>query len=186
MNTFYFLRHGETVKDPSLPATEWNLTSETIRDLNNLAETGIFSQVTAIYSSHEIKSIRSAEPIAIKQNLKSIVIDGIEEVHRGEKFLTDREFQLLKREKLENRESNQDGGESSNMALGRFIATLNLIDSNHQNEHILIVSHGTILALYFSYLKDDFSDIYNYWNSIPFCAVGIVSDGSLEKDLTDY
>jgi broad specificity phosphatase PhoE len=182
MNTFVFLRHGETTKDPTRPSIDWTLTEETQKSLTDLAAKSEFCDITHIYSSYEDKAQKSAAPFARKLRLKVEVADGLEEVHRGDTYLSDEEFAQLKREKLEQRDSAPDGAETSNEALARFRQVISAIDAKHTNAKILISSHGTILALYFSELKQNYDDIYSYWNALPFCGIGIVKNGTVLKD----
>jgi broad specificity phosphatase PhoE len=182
MNTFIFLRHGETIKDPAVPPIDWVLTEETQNSLTNLAAKSEFGDITHIYSSYEDKAQKSAGPFASKLGLNMEVAEGLEEVHRGDIYLSDEEFAQLKREKLEHRDSARDGGESSNEALLRFKQAISVIDAKHTNAKILISSHGTILALYFSELKQDYDHIYDYWKTLPFCGIGIVKNGLVLKD----
>lgn len=182
MNTFIFLRHGETIKDSTKPSIDWILTEETQKGLADLAAKSEFCDISHIYSSYEDKAQKSAAPFARKLRLKVEVPDGLEEVHRGDTYLSDEEFAQLKREKLERRDSARDGGESSNEALARFRHIISVIDAKHTKAKILISSHGTILALYFSDIKQDYSHIYNYWQTIPFCGIGIVKDGVILRD----
>lgn len=183
-NTYIFLRHGETVKDPNTPAINWGLTDETQEALNKLAAESAFDTIEVIYSSNEHKAIKSAEPFAKKLGISIQQQDGLEEVHRGEAYLSDEEFKALKQTKLEDRDSNPDGGESSNTALKRFIAAMEEIDRNHENETILISSHGTILALYFCHVAGDFTNIFDYWGNIPFCGVGIIRGGEVIQHIS--
>lgn len=185
MNTFYFLRHGETTKEPGRPATEWQLTPATELELTKLAADPLYSKITKIYTSHEDKAIRTALPFSEKLKITPVIRTGLEEVHRGNKFLTDEDFKKLKRLKLEDLDSNPDSGESSRTALTRFLQTINLINESHQNEHLLIVSHGTVLALYFAYLKNDYASLYLYWSKIPFCGVGVTYNNSVIKDFLE-
>lgn len=183
-NTFIFLRHGQTLKDPRVTAVEWGLTDEAKSSLNNLIEDPIFEKIDHLYSSTESKAKKTAEPFAKKFSLKVEVLDGLDEVHRGEVYLSDDEFKRLKQEKLEDRDSNLDRGETSNEALSRFINAISEIDSKHHSESILVVSHGTVLALFFSHIKNDFSNIFDYWENMEFCAIGIIKGGEIVKDIS--
>ncbi len=126
-NTFYFLRHGETIKDPLKPALEWSLTTDTLAELEQLSGSTVFADVTAVYTSREDKAIKTALPFAAALNIVPQVFQGLEEVTRGNKFLTDDEFERLKREKLERRDSSADGGETADEALKRFIEAIEQI-----------------------------------------------------------
>src|SRR5690606_11087343 len=140
--------------------------------------------INNIYASSEHKAQKSAAPFSKKLNLEVQIKDGLEEVHRGSAYLTDEEFRALKREKLEQRDSNKDEGVSSNQALERFIDAVEATNEAHKDSNILIVSHGTVLSLYFRHLKGDFNQIFDYWKNMEFCAVGIVKDGKVIKDIS--
>jgi hypothetical protein len=59
------------------------------------------------------------------------------------------------------------------------------INTNHNNSNILIASHGTVLTLYFSDLKDDFENIFNYWKNLSFGAVGVVKNFEIVEDISN-
>ncbi|XKT75001.1 MAG: histidine phosphatase family protein [Patescibacteria group bacterium UBA2103] len=183
-NTFIFLRHAETKKDPSVPAIDWELTKDGKVKVLELLDDPSFKIIDGVYSSTELKAKKTARPFVEKYEVPFLEVDALKEVKRGEAYLTDEEFQKLKREKLEQRDSAKDGGETANSALIRFSKAMQEIDSNHSGETILVVSHGTILALYFSNLKKDFENIYSYWKNMKFCAFGIIKDGKVQKDIS--
>lgn len=184
-NTFYFLRHGETVKDKDIPAIEWSISSEAKTELVKLASQAQFKTLDHIYSSFEKKAKESAEPFSKITGLGIEVVDGLEEVHRGNKYLSGEEFRKLKQSKLENRDASLDDGETSNEALLRFKRAIAEIDSSHRDAKILVASHGTVLALYFSDLKTDFENIFDYWRNLPFCAVGVVKNSKVIEDISN-
>jgi broad specificity phosphatase PhoE len=184
-NTFYFLRHGETIKDRDIPSTQWSISDEAKSELRKLAKQEKFKDLTHIYSSTELKAQESARPFSEVTGLDILEADGLEEMHRGDKYLSDQEFKELKKNKLENRDTNPDCGETSNEALLRFKNAINKINTNHNNSNILIASHGTVLTLYFSDLKDDFENIFNYWKNLSFGAVGVVKNFEIVEDISN-
>ena len=63
-NTYIFLRHGETIKDPTIHPKEWKLTPEALTVINKYLDLDIIKQVNYIYSSTENKSVTTLKPIA--------------------------------------------------------------------------------------------------------------------------
>ena len=183
-NTFIFLRHAKTVPDLDKHATKWSIDEKSHVELEKLSKETIFKKVELIYSSKEQKAIQTAKPFSETLNIEIQILQGLEELQRGASYLSKEDFEKLKRTKLEERDSSLDGGETANECLERFASTIKKIDSLHENKHILIVSHGTVLSLYFSHLKNDFSNIFEYWKNMPFCSVGIVEDSKILRDIS--
>lgn len=184
-NTFYFLRHAETEKDPNIQSKKWSLSLIGERHARQIAESGCFDAVDVVISSCEKKAFDTAEPIAGRLGSEIIQMDEFNEVARGDKFLSKEEFEALKREKLENLDCKKDGGESGREAIARFNAGIQTVDNKYSCKNILIVSHGTILSLYFANVAGDNSDIYKRWKSMGFCSWGKVKRGLIEKNITN-
>ena len=184
-NILYFLRHGETEKNPIVPAIKWSLSGLGMEQAKKIAESGIFNAVDIIISSGEDKSFQTAEPIMEKLGKKIIRMDDFNEVKRGDKFLTKEEFEKLKHEKLEDLDCKKDGGESGREALDRFENGIDKINELYSEKNILIVSHGTILALYFAKMSGNFSNIYNRWQATGFCSWGKINNGIVERDIVE-
>jgi 2,3-bisphosphoglycerate-dependent phosphoglycerate mutase len=183
MNTFYFLRHAETEKNQQVPATEWNLSERGKRQALEISEGGAFNDVDIIISPGEEKAYQTVMPIAAKINKEIVRMGEFNEMKRGEKFFSKDEFEKIKREKLEDLDCDKDGGESARVALERFENGLKRINELYDNKKILIVSHGTILALYFSKLMNKMREVYDRWCTMQFCAWGIVKDNKVERDI---
>jgi alpha-ribazole phosphatase/probable phosphoglycerate mutase len=109
--------------------------------------------------------------------------ENIVEVKREKKFLTDEEFTDQKMRELTNLEVIENGAESAKMALERFLNAISEIEEKHENENILIVSHGTILSLYFAYLQNEMQNVYERWKNIKFCAIGKVMNWKVTQDV---
>lgn len=182
-NTFFFLRHAETEKNPSVNAVEWGLSASGMERAKKLAESGVFDEVDMVISSEEKKAFQTAKAVAEKLGQKIIKIAEFNEVKRGDSFLAKEEFEKLKREKLEDLDCKKDGGESAREALERFESGLEKVNKLYEGKKILIVSHGTILSLYFAKIADKMDSIYDRWQKTQFCAWGKVKDGNLEKDI---
>lgn len=178
-----FLRHAKTQADPTQHAKEWKLSDlgyqQAIEFVNNQDAAGI----DVIYTSDEEKSVLTAKPIAEKLGKEITRIPGLNEVKRGDAFLSDEEFEIEKRRQLENWEYTPSNGESSDEALTRFEKSLKEIEEKNQNKTVLIVSHGTILNLYFAKITGTKNHIFDRWQKSAFCAYGIVENNMVIKDI---
>jgi broad specificity phosphatase PhoE len=192
-NRYIFLRHAETQKLADTPVVNWPLVDDALLKINEYIEKGEFENITKIISSTESKAIATAKPILGYLNRKrneagesEIVLElneNIVEVKREKKFLTDDEFADQKMRELTNIETVENGAESANVALERFLNAISEIEEKHENENILIVSHGTILSLYFAYLQNEMQHVYVRWKNVKFCAIGKVENGKVMQDI---
>jgi broad specificity phosphatase PhoE len=192
-NKYIFLRHAETIKDPNKNSVDWDLVPEALAFVNDYINQGEFENVTKIISSTESKAIATAKPVLEYLNNKrkienknKIVLELNEdfvEVKREKKFLTDEEFLDQKKRELANLDNIENGVESDRAALLRFIKGIEDAEDKYENENILIVSHGTIMTLYFAYLQNEMEDIFARWEKIKFCALGKVEEGKVVKDV---
>ncbi|MDO8260331.1 MAG: histidine phosphatase family protein [Candidatus Magasanikbacteria bacterium] len=182
-NVYYFLRHAEVKKDSNIHATLWGLSEFGVVQAREIAENEMFNDIDLIITSTEIKAHQTAEPIAKKLKLEIIEMSNFCELGRGEKYLTLEEFEKLKKAKLEDLDCDLDGGETGREALKRFEYGIKSLEDLYSGKKIIIVSHGTILSLYFAKVKNDFSDIFKRWKNLEFCAFGIIGEDKIIKDI---
>jgi len=179
----YFIRHEETIKDPNTNASNWILSENGLKKSENLSLNEIFKDVSVIYSSDEVKTVQTISPLAMRLNLPINQLADLGEVRRGDKFLTKEEFELEKFKQLEDLDYPAFGGETSNEALSRFEKTIKKIEIDNKDRRIIVVSHGTILNLYFAKLQNKFSTIKERWQRTEFGAIGLVKDGEVIIDI---
>ncbi len=183
MTTLIFLRHAETHKDPNISAIDWTLSTYGYKQAQDVAELSPMHQTIAIYTSTESKSIETAKPLAKKLNRQIIQNKAFNEVLRGETFLSKEDFEQEKTKQLQDLNYHAFNGESGFEALERFKNGIEEIILHHPNDTVLIVSHGTILNIYFSYLRGTYQDLPERWQETQFCAYGVVKDGMIVKDI---
>lgn len=184
-NILYFLRHAETEKNPNIPAIKWSLSTLGMGQAKKTAESGFFKDLDVVISSGEEKAFQTAKPVAESLGKEIIRMTEFNEVKRGDKFLTKEEFEKLKHEKLEDLDCKKDGGESGHEALTRFESGIDKINKLYSGKNILIVSHGTILALYFAKITNDFANIYKRWQATGFCSWGKIRNNIVERDIVE-
>ena len=182
-NQLIFLRHAKTQKDPS-KVTTWLLTEEGEKAAQNLAESGVFDDIDIIITSTEQKAILTATPFAKKLQKEIIKIPELNEIHRGKgEFLSQEEFFKIKEQMFLDLDFTKDSWETSNNALKRFQMAISDIDNKYDNKKILIVSHGTVLSLYFADLLNELNKVMQRWLRLGFCDWGVIENNKVMKDI---
>lgn len=185
MNTFIFLRHAETEKDSTKNAADWILSEKGFEESKNLTQLPIFQNLDLIFTSSEVKSVLTAKPLAVNLDLEIIRMPEFDEVRRSNTFLSTEEFNIHKKRQLEDLNFAAFDGETGNEALRRFRTGLKKLNENYNDKKILIVSHGTILTIYFAHQKGIFDDLNGRWSKTKFCSYGIIRDKEIIKDIID-
>jgi len=139
---------------------------------------GRYPELEALYASPKQRCLNTAEPIALGLQLKTEIIDDLQEWSVGE--LEDTPFQVLAEKhnffarSLENLEYAAAGGESINAVARRYLGALFTISRQHEtpgvDNHIGIVSHGAAIQVALAQLIDGSG---KYWQqySISNCSV---------------
>lgn len=73
------------------------------------------------------------------------------------------------------------GGESNLTAQKRALSFLQDLEKLHQNEHIIISSHGNLICILLNYFDDTIN--YNFWKQLPMPAVLVLKDGKIYLQL---
>jgi len=185
-NKLIFLRHAETKKDKSIPVSQWVLTEEGEKNSKELINDQYLLDVDVIITSTEKKSFQTAKPLADKLNKEIIQIKDLSELNRDKgKLMTKEDYDKMKVKIFEDLNFTDFGWETCNHALERFRKAVEEIDKIYENKKILIVAHGTVMTLYFSYLQNSLDNIFARWKSLGFCDYGIIKDGKVVKDIVE-
>jgi len=178
-----FLRHAHTQKDPLINAAKWGLSEDGKQQAENVLKMSIMEFVDVIYVSEEQKTFLTVEPLAKKLNKKPQALSFFNEVKRGDKFLTKEEFESEKVKQLTNLSYSAFNGESGVEAILRFKQGVDFVIKENPNKTILIVTHGTILNIYFADLLDAYEELPNRWSRTDFCAIGVVENDKVIQDI---
>lgn len=178
-----FLRHADTQKNPNLNAALWCLSEEGKRQAIEAANLPIMNETDVIYVSEEKKTALTAEPLAKKLGKELTPLSFFNEVKRGDKFLTKEEFEAEKVKQLKDLDYHAFGGESGKEALARFKQGIDQILKENVGKTILVVTHGTILNIYFADLLNVYDKLPERWQKTAFCAYGVVENGVVTKDI---
>ena len=175
----YIVRHGQT---------EWNVLEKFQGQLNSpLTEEGIEKvgktgkelknvEFKAVYTSKLRRTIRTAEIILeknsfekkknIERKLKLEKLSELNEIYFGEWQGMDFKEIFLKYPKeahnyfydVKNYCAENVKGEELKDGLERFLSGLKKIVNNNEKGNILIVTHGTVLELFFNYIENKEAD----------------------------
>jgi broad specificity phosphatase PhoE len=182
-NKYIFLRHAETLKDPNTHPKDWLLTPDALQIVNKYIEEGKFANVTKIYSSTEPKAVATGKPISAKLEAEINELENFVEVKREKKFLTDEEFLAQKKKEVENLGTVENGVESGGDALNRFEEGIDKLESEFNGETILVISHGTVMSIYFAKLLNELPNVFDRWQKLKFCALGEVENNHVKVDI---
>jgi len=178
-----FLRHADTQKDPNLNAALWGLSEEGKKQAKKTANLSIMNDINVIYVSEEKKTTLTVESLAKKIGKEIIPLSFFNEVKRGDKFLTKEEFEAEKVKQLKDLNYHAFDGESGNEALMRFKQGVRQALKENVGKTILIVTHGTILNIYFADLLKAYDKLPERWQKTVFCAYGVIENEKVIKDI---
>ena len=178
-----FLRHADTQKDPNLNAALWGLSEEGKKQAEEVVNLPIINEVDVIYVSKEKKTALTVEPLVKKLGKEVISLAFFDEVKRGDKFLTKEEFEAEKVKQLKDLDYHAFGGESCKEALARFKRGVEQVSKEDTGKTILIVTHGTVLNIYFADLLNAYDKLPERWQKTAFCAYGVVESDVVTKDI---
>ena len=164
MLNIYFVRHGETVwntKGIMQGSLDSELTEKGVVQAKNLSKQLEKIDFEAVYSSELGRAYKTAN---ILKNSRDIEVKKLEQLNEknfgvweGMRF---KEIYLKYPKEAENFFKNPAkydaeliNAESLTEALERFLDGIEKIKSLHDNGNILVVSHGTVLNLFFNYVE---------------------------------
>lgn len=185
-NTLIFLRHGKTIQDKSKPISQWRLAETGKKTAKELAASGIFDDVDIVISSNEKKAYQTAKPFADRIGKRIIKISELSELNRDKGgLLTQENYRRMMVKIFKELDFEAYKWETSRHALRRFKHAIENIDKQYHNKKILIVIHGIVMSLYFADIQNIRENIFMRWESLAFCAWGIVKNGKIVKDVID-
>lgn len=178
-----FIRHADTQKDPAVNAALWGLSEKGKEQAEEMAKNPLVDTIETIYTSEEPKTTLTAAPIAKKLSKELYPFSFFNEVARGDKFLTKEEFEAEKVRQLTDLSFKAFGGESGFQALERFKKGISQVTEENKGKTICVVSHGTVLNIYFADLLQTYDQLPERWGKTAFCAYGVIENGIIKKDI---
>ena len=172
------VKHSQPEVMESLPARAWKLSEVGRARARQLAEELARFQPQVIVSSDEPKAVETAEIVARRHQLDFRVGKGLHEHDRSNvPYLSQEEFQQSIRELFQEPDQLVLGTETANQAYARFYQAVHSILSEHKNETVVLVTHGTVISLFVSRLTGRSElEIWNMLGLPSFIAIDLHSN----------
>jgi 2,3-bisphosphoglycerate-dependent phosphoglycerate mutase len=160
------VKHGQPVLDPSVPPREWRLGREGEEQSQRLAERLRIFLPFILVSSPEPKAARTAQIVGARLGITPSVVDGLEEFDRpAMPIVSSEEHERLNAGIFTTRTLPALGRESADAALARFTTAIDqALVSITSCETLVVVSHGTVIALYVEQTSG--RDAFDVWKTL--------------------
>jgi broad specificity phosphatase PhoE len=167
------VKHALPTLEAGVPAREWQLNKDGEAQARGLAARLHSFMPFELTSSHEPKARRTAEIVASELGMPFRAQVGLEEFDRPAlPLLPANEHTALNAPIFSDLSRRVLGRESGAEAMQRFrAAVVSLIDANRLSEPLVIISHGTVIALLVSAHND--VDGFQLWRELS-CASFLV------------
>jgi broad specificity phosphatase PhoE len=168
----------------TLPAREWKLSELGRARAERLAELLKEYQPEVIFSSKEPKATETAEIIA---GIHRIELHAAEDLHEHDRsnvpYLAHEEFQALIHEFFQRPKELIFGKETADQAHARFYRSVHSALNEHTDKTVVIVTHGTVIALFVSRLtgRSDF-ELWNMLGLPSFIAIELGSNTLIVRE----
>ena len=159
MNTFYLVRHAEVVWEPD---ENRPLSERGFRDARRVADVLQEFPITVIYSS---PYLRARQTIAELSSGLDIGVN-IENDLRERRLSSEPGADFFKAVEMtwEDFSFAHPGGESNSSVQKRGVACISSINQQYDSEHIVISTHGNLLAIMLNHF--DRTVDFNFWKAM--------------------
>lgn len=161
MNTFYLVRHAESIwrEDENR-----SLSSQGSQDAERVADILVEQPIALIYSSPYHRARETIAPLAKQLNLEIQIEPNLRERRLSSENVED--FYLAVEKTWVDPTFAHPGGESNSAVQKRGIAVISRWLDEMSSKHIVLSSHGNFLALLLQHF--DPSVDFNFWKSMTF------------------
>lgn len=170
--TLYLVRHAHA---------EWSQDDTRALSPDGAATAGLVADrlavrpIAAIYTSPSRRSFETIDPLAQRLGLRLTVVPDLQE-RRLPVVLPD-QFEALVRQAWSAPAESPGGGESNVQAQVRGLAVVRTIVERHAGTHVVLSTHGNLLALMLNALDSTFG--YAFWQGLSFPDIyQVVLDGT--------
>ncbi|HKH74970.1 MAG TPA: histidine phosphatase family protein [Vicinamibacterales bacterium] len=159
--TIYLVRHAhaEWREDEGRP-----LSTDGINAAKMVAARLSARPIAAIYTSPSRRSVETVGPLAHSLGLRPEVVPDLRE--RELPAVPLEEFETLVREAWSSPDQPPRGGESNVRAQIRGLAVVRTVAERHVGSHVVLATHGNLLALVLNALDPKFA--YEFWRRLSF------------------
>ena len=159
--TIYLVRHAHTDWQPDEGRP---LSTSGLDAAQRLATLLSPLPIAAVYSSPLRRSVDTVTPLAKRLGVRPELVSDLRE--RELPVLPPGEFDRAMQEAWRSPEKATDGGESNATAQTRGLAAVRGVLMRHPGEHVVVSTHGNLLALVLNGLDPAFG--YDFWRTLSF------------------
>lgn len=168
MRKLILVRHSLSKLDPALPPHQWELTKEGKARCVLLAEQLALHQPGLIITSEEPKAVQTGELTARELGIPCIQAENLHEHRRAQDRVMDTEVFLAQIEALfAYPDQLVYGLETAQEALVRFKAAIKAVMAAQPETVVAIVSHGTVMSLYYGAISGQDPAVFWHRLGIP-------------------
>lgn len=173
-NIYYFVRHAHS----TYTHNEWTRPLSQ-RGRASLSQLNVLKKepISAIYYSPYQRAIETVESLALALGLPVHLDKRLIERKLSNQNISDQAFEATLKQLWENPDMSLSGGESNLTAQKRARAFLQELEEKHQNEHIIISSHGNLICILLNYFDDAIQ--YSFWKQLPMPAILVLNDSKV-------
>jgi len=165
MKPLILVKHSLPQVVETIPAREWALSEPGRERAGKLAERLRVYEPDCIVSSVEPKAQETASIMSGILGLQFQVAQGLHEHDRSTApYYSEEEFQSLIQKFFAQPETPVFGSETADQALARFRSAVQPILDVHKDHAVVLVSHGTVISLFVSWLTG--CDGYALWREL--------------------
>ena len=161
MNTFYLVRHAHVDWTPD---ENRSLSERGHQDAKRAAEILQKFPINVIYSSPYLRARQTIAPVSSRLEIDVQIEPDLRERRLSEGPVAD--FLKTVEVTWEDFTFAHPGGESNSAAQQRGVAVLIRLDQLHQADHIVISTHGSLLAMMLHHFEPSID--FNFWKSMTF------------------
>jgi broad specificity phosphatase PhoE len=148
MPKLILIKHAHVEVDPEAPADRWHLSQKGKQSCKELADQLAAYAPFVLVSSEETKAMETAGEIARVLGISSTTQAGLEEHDRSNvPVMQSRDFISMVELFFRRPQALVLGRETADGALSRFRSAIDEVVTEHPDEDVAIVSHGTVIAL---------------------------------------
>src|SRR4051812_34704743 len=165
MRKLILVKHAAPQVVPGVPPEKWTLSEQGKQRCAALADALRAYQPAAVVSSLEPKAAETGELVAGQLTLPFEAVEGLHEHDRSNvPHLPSREFISLMELFFRRPAERVLGRETADEALRRFESAVERVQSDHPDQTVAIVSHGTVIALFVA--KHGGGRAYDLWRQM--------------------
>ncbi|MHA1673450.1 MAG: histidine phosphatase family protein [Promethearchaeota archaeon] len=188
-----FVRHCHTLVDLEKPSSEWNLSPQGLNQAQRLIFHPILTggsrvnKINQVICSSEPKTVQSIAPFCDHWHYEHTLDIQFDEVRNISLPTADKQqYFANKAFAFNHRDSFSESRESYYHVLERFNRGIKNSILRFPHGTVIIVTHGTILTLYFAQLQGDLENgekMYRRWSKLESGAVGVVENGQILQSI---